>query len=52
MTPNNPEQCGHLNHDWKNLIRRGRAHYECPKCKEDVSMILFMAQQSGIDLTE
>jgi len=51
MTPNNPEQCTGLNHDFEHLIRRGRAHYECPKCGEDVTMMLLLAEQAGIDLT-
>lgn len=47
------ERCAEtLSHDFTNLIRKGRAHYECPRCGEDVSMILFLSLQSGIDLTE
>lgn len=44
--------CETLEHDFKHLIRRGRANYECPRCGENVMILLTFAYKAGIDLTE
>lgn len=36
------------NHDFKNAIRKGRAHYVCPKCGKDISLILMLMEEAKI----
>jgi len=45
-------ECGPFDHDFKHLIRKGRADYRCPKCNENVMLLLVFAQDAGIDLTK
>lgn len=44
--------CDTLNHDFKHLKRFGRADWRCPKCGENVMLLLVYAYQAGIDLTK
>lgn len=46
------KECGVMEHDFKHLKRFGRADWRCPKCGNNVMLLLVFAQQSGIDLTE
>jgi hypothetical protein len=33
-------------HDYKNAIRKGRAHYVCPLCGKDISLILILMEEA------
>lgn len=44
--------CEVARHDWKNLIRKGRASYECPQCHKDVMLELVLMAEAGIDITK
>ena len=46
------KKCKNFNHDFKNLKRYGRADWRCPRCGENVILLLVLAQQTGIDLTQ
>ena len=46
------KKCDILCHDFKNLVRHGRADWRCPKCGENVMLLLVYATQAGLDLTE
>ena len=46
------KKCDTLNHDFKHLKRFGRADWRCPKCGENVMLLLVYAYQAGIDLTK
>lgn len=46
------KECELFEHDFKNLIRRGRATAFCPKCDTDVMLLLVYALDAGIDLTK
>lgn len=46
------KDCETLNHDFKHLKRYGRADWRCPKCEENVMLLLVFASQAGIDLTK
>lgn len=52
--PNKTQQkkCEGLDHDFKNLKRHGRADWRCPKCGENVMLLLVFAHEAGIDLTK
>lgn len=41
-----------LEHDFTNLKRYGRADWRCRGCGENVMILLVLAQEAGIDLTE
>lgn len=45
-------QINKCDHDFKNLKRMGRADYRCPRCGKNVMMLLVLAKDAGIDLTE
>lgn len=32
-------------HDYDNPIRKGRAHYICPKCGKDISLMLVFLEE-------
>lgn len=34
------------NHDLEHPIHKGRAHYVCPKCGEDITLILVLIQEA------
>ncbi len=44
--------CETLDHDFGNLRRFGRADWRCPKCGENVMLLLVLAADAGIDLTD
>jgi ribosomal protein L37AE/L43A len=44
--------CKNLQHDFKHLKRYGRADWRCPKCGENVMLLLVYAYEAGIDLTK
>lgn len=48
----NKKSCENLDHDFKHLKRYGRADWRCPKCGDNVMLLIVLAQQAGIDLTE
>lgn len=35
-------------HDYENPIRKGRAHYVCPKCGADISLELAMIYEANV----
>ena len=45
------EKCEVMEHDFKHLKRFGRADWRCPKCGENVMLLLVYAYQAGIYLT-
>ena len=45
-------ECEIFEHDFKHLLRRGRATAVCPKCGKDVMLLLVYALGAGIDLTK
>ena len=45
-------KCENLDHDFKNLIHKGRADWRCPKCGDNVILLLVYAYDAGIDLTK
>ncbi len=36
-------------HDYANALRIGRGHYLCPKCGEDISLIVFLIAEAEMD---
>lgn len=53
METKKPEtKCGVSDHDFKHLKRYGRADWRCPKCQENVMILLVLAADAGIDLTK
>lgn len=53
MNKNKEEKkCEVMNHDFKHLKRFGRADWRCPKCGENVMLLLVYAYKAGIDLTK
>jgi len=44
--------CGVMDHDFKHLVRKGRADWRCPKCSQNVMLLLVFAHEAGIDLTK
>jgi len=51
-TKDKRKECKIFDHDFKNLIRKGRADWRCPKCGKNVMILLVYAEQAGIDLTK
>ena len=39
------KECKINEHDFKNAIRKGRAHYICPKCGKDITLILVFMEE-------
>lgn len=37
--------CKNEQHDYENAIRKGRAHYVCPKCGKDITLELVLMEQ-------
>jgi len=33
-------------HDYENPVRKGRAHYECPKCGADITLDLMFIMEA------
>lgn len=46
------KECSHLNHEWKNLQRKGRCSWICPKCGEDIMLILVLLHEAGISIKD
>jgi hypothetical protein len=46
------KQCEVHDHDWKHLIRKGRASYICPGCDQNVMLLLVLMSDAGVDLNE
>jgi hypothetical protein len=44
-------KCKTLEHDFKHLKQYGWADWRCPKCGENVMLLLVFAYDAGIDLT-
>ncbi len=41
-----PEPCPNLQHDYDNAVRKGRAHYVCPKCGQDITLMLVLLEDA------
>lgn len=47
--PHTKKLCKNLQHDFKNLKRFGRADWRCPKCGDNVMLLLLYMYEAGID---
>lgn len=41
--------CEQEQHNYENAIRKGRAHYVCPKCGKDITMTLVFMESKDHD---
>ena len=46
MKPKEKKKCKDLQHDYDNAIRKGRAYYVCPKCGEDITLLLVFIEEA------
>lgn len=36
-------------HDYAKAVRLGRCHYVCPKCRTDISIVMFLMWEAELD---